>query len=71
MGVLNFWAPGSQGVKMQEGNGVFGQLITKNMICKTKMLSKALTRCFFFLLYCQPGIVNFFHRLAIVNAADN
>lgn len=29
MGVLNFWAPGSQCVNMQGGNGEFGQLITK------------------------------------------
>jgi len=26
MGVLNFWAPRSQGVKMQEGDGEFWQL---------------------------------------------
>lgn len=29
MGVLNFWAPRSQCVNMQGGNGEFGQLITK------------------------------------------
>lgn len=43
MGVLNFWSPGSQGVKMQEGDGEFGQLVTKKKICKTKMLSQVLS----------------------------
>lgn len=43
MGVLNFWAPRSQDVKVREGDGEFGCLITKKKICKTKMLSQVLS----------------------------
>lgn len=52
MGVLNFWAPGSQCVNMQGGNGEFGQLITK----KNQGVLQVLYFFFLFLLsgwHCQ------------------
>lgn len=66
MGVLNFWAPGSQCVNMQGGNGEFGQLITK----KNQGVLQVLY-FFFFFFYCLAGIVSLFHRLSIVNTADS
>lgn len=70
MRILNFWAPRSQGAKVQEGEGEFGQLITKKKMQNQDALPGIVILGFFF-LYCLAGILSCFHRLFIVNAADN
>lgn len=70
MGVLNFWVPRSQGVKTHEGGGEFGHLITKKRYAKLRCSPKY-CHSSFFLFYCLAGTVSRFHRLSVVNAANN